>query len=48
MRLFSRVQPIPAQNRAMGTQRAALLMNNAPFGCRAHAHTPTPGAASAR
>ena len=44
MRQFSRVQPIPAQNGAMGMQRAALLMNDASLGCRVHASVPTPGA----
>ena len=42
MPLFSRVQPIPAQNGAMGMQRAALLMNDALFGCRAHVRVPMP------
>jgi hypothetical protein len=42
MRLFSRVQPIPAQDGATGKRRAALLMNDALFGCRAHVRVPMP------
>jgi hypothetical protein len=38
------VQPIPAQDGAMEMQRAVLLMNDAPFGCRARVRVPTAGA----
>jgi hypothetical protein len=35
---------LPAQDGAMEMQRAALLMNDAPFGCRARVRVPTAGA----
>ena len=44
MRLFSRCSPSLRRMGQWGKRRAALLMNDAPFGCRVHARVPTPDA----